>query len=228
MAKTAIGHASQRCGRSRRVFDQAMAQLPEPLRRSDAAGRVGVRTHATGATHQFAAHLAQVGGGILPRREPGPCRHPHCSRAVCPRRGGPRRIRPPSPTSGRAVRRSSSVTGRGSPSSGLVDLSGRPAGTRLILRNQRPHPGAQLRITDHDGMRVTGFPHQHPPPGGPGRQLADLELTGKQVPVGLVVLLMHFHAGAATPQGTWGLIWNCATAATPGDRIHGRQRYRPA
>jgi hypothetical protein len=31
-------------------------------------------------------------------------------------------------------------------------------------------------------------------------------LTGKQVPVGLVVLLMHFHAGAATPQGTGGLI----------------------
>ena len=30
----------------------------------------------------------------------------------------------------------------------LVDLSTWPAGTRLILRKERPHPGAQLRFTD--------------------------------------------------------------------------------
>jgi hypothetical protein len=41
--------------------------------------------------------------------------------------------------------------------SALVDLSAWPVGTRLILRKQRPHPGAQLRITDVDGMRITGF-----------------------------------------------------------------------
>ena len=39
----------------------------------------------------------------------------------------------------------------------LVDLSAWPAGTRLILRKERPHPGAQLRFTDADGMRVTAF-----------------------------------------------------------------------
>ena len=39
----------------------------------------------------------------------------------------------------------------------LVDLSAWPAGTRLILRKERPHPGAQLRFTDSDGHRVTGF-----------------------------------------------------------------------
>ena len=39
----------------------------------------------------------------------------------------------------------------------LVDLSKWPAGTRLILRKERPHPGAQLRFTDADGHRVTGF-----------------------------------------------------------------------
>ena len=38
-----------------------------------------------------------------------------------------------------------------------VDLSAWPAGTRLILRKERPHPGAQLRFTDADGMRVTAF-----------------------------------------------------------------------
>ncbi|HEY0805476.1 MAG TPA: IS1380 family transposase [Pseudonocardiaceae bacterium] len=39
----------------------------------------------------------------------------------------------------------------------LVDLSGWPVGTRLILRKERPHPGAQLRFTDSDGLRVTAF-----------------------------------------------------------------------
>ena len=62
---------------------------------------------------------------------------------------------------------------------GLVDLSAWPAGTRLILRKERPHPGAQLRITDHDGMRVTGF-LTNTAPGGPGRQLADLELRHRR------------------------------------------------
>ena len=28
---------------------------------------------------------------------------------------------------------------------------------RVIARKERPHPGAQLRFTDHDGMRVTAF-----------------------------------------------------------------------
>jgi hypothetical protein len=35
----------------------------------------------------------------------------------------------------------------------LVNLSSWPARTRLILRKERPHPGAQLRFTDADGMR---------------------------------------------------------------------------
>lgn len=39
----------------------------------------------------------------------------------------------------------------------LVDMGSWPAGTRLILRKERPHPGAQLRFTDSDGLRVTAF-----------------------------------------------------------------------
>ena len=38
-----------------------------------------------------------------------------------------------------------------------ADVSAWPAGTRLILRKERPHPGAQLRFTDADGHRITGF-----------------------------------------------------------------------
>ena len=35
----------------------------------------------------------------------------------------------------------------------MVDLSSWPEGCRLIVRRERPHPGAQLSFTDHDGYR---------------------------------------------------------------------------
>jgi len=34
-----------------------------------------------------------------------------------------------------------------------LDLSSWPEGSRLIVRRERPHPGAQLSFTDHDGYR---------------------------------------------------------------------------
>jgi hypothetical protein len=62
---------------------------------------------------------------------------------------------------------------------GLLDLSRWPAGMRVIVRRERPHPGAQLRLTDRDGHRLTAFA-TNTPPGGPGRQLADLELRHRR------------------------------------------------
>jgi hypothetical protein len=35
----------------------------------------------------------------------------------------------------------------------MVDLSAWPERSRLIVRRERPHPGAQLSFTDHDGYR---------------------------------------------------------------------------
>jgi len=40
---------------------------------------------------------------------------------------------------------------------GLLDLSKWPDGSRVIVRRERPHPGAQLRFTDADGHRFTAF-----------------------------------------------------------------------
>jgi len=40
---------------------------------------------------------------------------------------------------------------------GLLDTGGWPAGMRVIVRKERPHPGAQLRFTDIDGHRFTCF-----------------------------------------------------------------------
>lgn len=61
----------------------------------------------------------------------------------------------------------------------LVDLSSWPAGTQLILRKERPHPGAQLRFTDSDGHRITGFitDTSH---GVVAGQLGGLELRHRQ------------------------------------------------
>jgi Transposase DDE domain group 1 len=58
---------------------------------------------------------------------------------------------------------------------GLFDLASWPTGMRLIVRKERPHPGAQLRITDIDGLRVTAFVTNTT-----RGQLADLELRHRR------------------------------------------------
>jgi hypothetical protein len=65
----------------------------------------------------------------------------------------------------------------------LLDLSGWPRGMRVIVRKERPHPGAQLRITDADGHRVTAFATNTCTGGRSARegtQLADLELRHRR------------------------------------------------
>jgi Transposase DDE domain group 1 len=45
-----------------------------------------------------------------------------------------------------------------------VDLSSWPEGSRLIVRRERPHPGAQLSFTDHDGYRFQAILTDHGDP----------------------------------------------------------------
>jgi hypothetical protein len=63
---------------------------------------------------------------------------------------------------------------------GLLDLSSWPKGMRVIVRKEKPHPGAQLRITDVDGWRVTAFATNTPATGGPHRSCAHLELRHRR------------------------------------------------
>jgi DDE family transposase len=58
---------------------------------------------------------------------------------------------------------------------GLLTLEGWPAGMRVIVRKERPHPGAQLRFTDADGHRFTCFATD-----ARRGQLADLELRHRR------------------------------------------------
>lgn len=62
---------------------------------------------------------------------------------------------------------------------GLIDLDGWPEGARLILRKERPHPGAQLTFSDVDGMRVTAL-LTDTAPGVVAGQAAGLELRHRQ------------------------------------------------
>lgn len=52
-----------------------------------------------------------------------------------------------------------------------------PSGMRVIARRERPHPGAQLRLTDHNGWRITCFATNTK---GPGWTLAALEVRHRQ------------------------------------------------
>jgi hypothetical protein len=58
---------------------------------------------------------------------------------------------------------------------GLLNLAKWPKGMRVIVRKERPHPGAQLRITDIDGHRITAFATNTT-----RGQLADLELRHRR------------------------------------------------
>jgi len=57
----------------------------------------------------------------------------------------------------------------------LLDLTAWPTGLRVLIRSERPHPGAQLPITDIDGHRVTAFATNTT-----RGQLADLELRHRR------------------------------------------------
>ena len=50
---------------------------------------------------------------------------------------------------------------------------------RVIVRKERPHPGAQLTITDIDGLPVSAFA-TNTKTGGPGTQLPDLEIRHRR------------------------------------------------
>ncbi len=163
------------------VLDAALAQVPAPLRVRDGEGRVPVlvRTDAAGATKDFAAHLHQLGvdfsiGASFAHLDV------HTALAALPAAAWTPAYQARRPL---AAEHGVQIEPRDgawvAEATGLTTLTGWPPGTRLILRKERPHPGAQLRITDADGLRVTGF-LTNTTRGGPAAQLADLELRHRR------------------------------------------------
>lgn len=122
----------------------ALAQLPEKYRRGR---RTLIRTDSAGGTHDFVAWLARRGrwlsysvGMVITEAI-----HQHVLKV-------PASAWTPAVEAGGEVRDGAWVAEL----AGDV-LGGWPNGMRLIVRKERPHPGAQLRLTDADGMRLTCF-----------------------------------------------------------------------
>ena len=131
-----------------------------PARHPARAGKVLVRTDGAGATHDFldwlaGQRLSYSVGFTLPDTPPSLLRRR--SRAG---------VWTPAYDADGEVRDGAWVAEL----TGLLDLTGWPTGMRVIVRKERPHPGAQLRLTDVDGMRITAFA-TNTRPGGPGTQL---------------------------------------------------------
>jgi hypothetical protein len=139
----------------------ALAQLPRPLRR-----RVLIRTDSGGGTHEFLAWLARPGRRL--RYSVGMTITDDMQEAILKI---PDRIWEPAYDADGQVRPGAWVA----EITGMLDLSSWPQGMRLIVRKERPHPGARLRFTDPGGHRFTCFATSTS-----GGQLADLELRHRR------------------------------------------------
>jgi hypothetical protein len=134
------------------VLDAALAQLPACDRRS---GPILVRADSAGCSKAFLAHLRDltehgmscqfsVGWRVGQREHTALSAIPHHVWTPAIDTGG-------EPRDHADIAEITAVL----PARTLADY---PAGTRVIVRRERPHPGAQLRLfEDHDGWRYTAF-----------------------------------------------------------------------
>jgi Transposase DDE domain group 1 len=139
----------------------ALAQLPPGMRR-----RVLIRADSGGGTHEFLAWLTAPSRRLA--YSVGFTITDEVQQAVAK---VPARAWTPAYDSNGQVRDGARVAEL----TGLLDLTGWPKGLRVIVRKERPHPGAQLRFTDIDGHRFTAFATS-----ARTGQLADLELRHRQ------------------------------------------------
>jgi hypothetical protein len=143
------------------VLDAALAQLPEHERRN-----VLVRTDTGGGVKAFLHHITDLGL--------------HYSVGFY---GVPPIVEALENVPHQAWR--AAIDGDGQPRDGAqvaeltrylpATLVGWPKGMRVIARRERPHPGAQLRLTDENGWRITCFATNTR-----GWRLADLEVRHRQ------------------------------------------------
>jgi hypothetical protein len=122
----------------------ALAQLPKKYRRGR---QTLVRTDSGGGTHEFVGWLSARGRWLAYSVGMTITEQIHHAVLCVPASAWTPAIEPDG-----QVRDGAWVAGL----AGNV-LTGWPEGMRLIVRKERPHPGAQLRLTDANGMRLTVF-----------------------------------------------------------------------
>lgn len=145
------------------MLDDALAQIPGAHRHGT---DILVRTDSAGSAKAFLTHVRDlrtrgvrtffsVGYAVT-----GPVR-----RAV---RALPEQVWHPALDQDDTLREGAEVAEL----TGMADLAGYPAGTRISVRRERPHPGAQLSLFDQDeGLRHQVFLTDTPFTSGPARFL---------------------------------------------------------
>jgi hypothetical protein len=141
------------------TLDLALAQLPDGLR-----GRVLIRSDGGGYSHTFF-------DAVVERKLPFSVGWQANSDVADAIAVLPQAAWTPAYNSDGQPREGADVAEL----TGLLDLTGWPQGTRVIARREIPHPGAQLRLTDVEGRRITCFATNTR-----GGQLAELELRHRR------------------------------------------------
>ncbi|MEU2598415.1 IS1380 family transposase [Streptomyces hirsutus] len=124
----------------------ALAQLPKQYRRGR---QTLIRTDSGGGTHAFVAWLAQRGRWLSYSVGMTITDAIHQAVLKVPASAWTPAVEPDG-----GIRDGAWVA---EIDAGSDCVTGWPKGMRLIVRKERPHPGAQLRFTDADGHRLTCF-----------------------------------------------------------------------
>ncbi|WSE08948.1 IS1380 family transposase [Streptomyces sp. NBC_01445] len=152
------------------VLDQALAQIPDAHRHGI---DILVRADSAGSAKAFLAHVRDLRKrGIRTFFSVGYAITEPVRRAV---RAMPDRLWHPALDQDGTLRDGAEVAEL----TGMVDLGGYPTGTRIIVRRERPHPGAQLSLFDQDeGLRHQAFLTDTPYSGGGSAQFLEVRHRG--------------------------------------------------
>lgn len=152
------------------MLDQAFAQIPDAHRHGT---DILIRADSAGSAKAFLAHVRNTRKrGVRTFFSVGYAITEPVRRAV---RAMPDRLWHPALNQDGTLRDGAAVAEL----TGMADLPGYPAGTRIIVRRERPHPGAQLSLFDQDeGLRHQVFLTDTPYSSGGSAQLLEVRHRG--------------------------------------------------
>ncbi|WP_326585952.1 IS1380 family transposase [Streptomyces sp. NBC_00487] len=152
------------------VLDQALAQIPDAHRHGT---DILIRTDSAGSAKAFLAHVRDLHKrGIRTYFSAGYAITGTVRRAIGTM---PDRLWHPALNQDGTLREGAEVAEL----TGMIELDGYPNGTRVIVRRERPHPGAQLSLFDQDeGRRHQVFLTDTPYSGGGSAQFLEARHRG--------------------------------------------------
>ena len=152
------------------VLDQALAQIPDAHRHGT---DILVRADGAGSAKAFLTHLRSLRErGVDLRFSVGYSITEPVRRAI---RSLPGHLWHPALDQDGSLREGAEVAEL----TGMIDLPGYPPDTRVIVRRERPHPGAQLSLFDLDeGLRHQAFLTDTPFAGGGSAQYLEVRHRG--------------------------------------------------